>query len=171
MPSIGPISSIAPLDLFVGPMDPRLMSVAMVNVANAARATQFQVNRTITVAKATVNINTSSGNLDLGILDNAGNRLGSTGSVASPGTGGRKFSLTAPVTLFPGQQYWAVYSTDNATGKIFVAPFGPVVTAAPDMTTATLGLYWLTSFPIPSLLTIGSGTSDVFGPIILFSTT
>lgn len=115
---------------------------AQTTVANTAYTLAITVPVACTITKVAVYIGTSSGNIDVGIYNSSGTRLGSSGSVASPGTGSRLISLSSSVDLTPGFYYLAVaadnatislgrYSTDNLLGSGAVA----------------------TSFPLPSTLT------------------
>lgn len=130
MPSIGAISATpAPLNLWVGPVDPRLSIDPNFDLrslsANAGYCHAFQVTRPITVSHVTyMTGSAASGNIDLGIYADGtgGNRLGSVGGAAV----GSAFvvhllDLTAPVTLVPGVRYWAAWSCDNTTAR-FAGP-------------------------------------------------
>lgn len=115
---------------------------AQTTVANTAYTLAITVPVACTITKVAVYIGVSSGNIDVGIYNSSGTRLGSSGSVASPGTGSRLISLSSSVDLTPGFYYLAVaannatislgrYSTDNLLGSGAVA----------------------TSFPLPSTIT------------------
>lgn len=128
MSGVGPISETpAPLNLYVGPFDPRAGYSVDVTYpgANYAYAWAFQVTRRVTVTKARYWAGSvSSGNVDLGIYTDGvtGNRLASTGSTAMGSAyGQREIDLTAAVTLVPGVRYWATISCDNTTAKFFGA--------------------------------------------------
>jgi len=115
---------------------------AQTTVANTAYTLAITVPVACTITKVAVYIGVSSGNIDVGIYNSSGTRLGSSGSVASPGVGSQLISLSSSVALTPGFYYLAVaannatislgrYSTDNLLGSGAVA----------------------TSFPLPSTLT------------------
>lgn len=74
---------------------------------NRAIFVPFELAVHATFYKAWTNIGTSSGNIDFGIYDLAGNRLGSAGSTASPGTGFHIVDIS-DTTLQPGNYYMAM---------------------------------------------------------------
>jgi len=163
MSGIGPISQTpAPLDLWVGPFDPRMFIIFQTGGNGAGSFFAFQVHRPITVSKAGLAIGTSSGHLDLGIYDATGHRLASTGSTASPGSGPATVNFTAPVTLVPGVWYYAAVVADN--GTITWMGGGGSPNTQPD-TTPAAGFWLATVFPLPTTITI-PGTSLSVTPIL-----
>jgi hypothetical protein len=150
MAGIGPVSETpAPLNLFVGSIDPRLALTSAVPVQNAANLYAFQVTRPVTVTTATVTVGVANGNVDLGIYSGpaggTGTWLGSTGSTAVVGSNAKQtISLTAPVTLVPGVRYWAALAADGATVQFY----GFTSSAAVDGT--LLSIVRGASFPLPT---------------------
>lgn len=166
MAGIGPVSETPPpLDLWIGPFDPRPVTQTITAAANVAYLYAFQVNRPQTVSKARVYISNSSGNIDMGIYDAAGNRLASAGATASPGTGGRDLTLTAPITLVPGTLYYAAFAADNAS---------IVLGGATGASTTGLGsnyaiAFWrATSYPLPSSVVVPAGGANVACIVLTF---
>ena len=116
-----------PTDLMVGPNWQLPTGFAAVVAANKPCFAAFQVLRQVTVTKVRIPITTQSGNVDIGIYDSELRRLGSTGSVAVIAPGLQVLNLLAPVTLIPGQKYWAALSCDNVTAQFGgLALSGPV---------------------------------------------
>lgn len=72
------------------------------------------VPATLTLTGIGYTCNASSGNLSVGVYDEAFNRLATSGAVAAPGTGRRNVSFTSSVVLTPGR-YWIAISQDNNT--------------------------------------------------------
>lgn len=87
---------------------------AVGQVTDTARLTPFWVPVGCTVTGVRLVIRTSSGNLDVGIYDNSGNRLVSTGEVASPGAGDAELIDLTDIYLSPGI-YWLAVAADNNT--------------------------------------------------------
>lgn len=81
--------------------------------ANLAIYCPVLVERRVTIYQMLVDIGTSSGNLDLGVYDEAGNRLVSLGSTASPGTGAQAFNIAD--TVLDAGLYYLALSADNTT--------------------------------------------------------
>ena len=88
--------------------------------------TAFIVERTITLTRVVLGLNTSSGNVDVGIYDSTGtnskpgNRLIHSGSTATPSTVTNitnSVSLGGSLTVPPGL-YWAAAQFDNATAAL-----------------------------------------------------
>jgi hypothetical protein len=121
----------APVDLFVGSFPLwALMTSTANNSANRAHFVAFQVNRPHTVSTAHFRVGTQSGNMDVGLYDDAGVRLGSTGAFSVPGTGTNSSqALTASVSLVPGRRYYTALVADNTTATFGVFSAG----AAPDV--------------------------------------
>lgn len=145
------------LDLFVGP--PLLYwadrTLAMLG-ANDLTVMAFIVNRAVTVTQGHVYIGTSSGNIDIGILDDSYNRLGSSGSTAMGSTGLQTIPLTDPLDLVPGEKYYAAVAIDNTTaaiGAYFNSTVFSLQVAAGLVGRAT------SSFPIPATNSPASASS------------
>lgn len=152
MSGIGPISETPGFDLFVGPVDPRVAGNALTVAANTAYLMAFSVSAPVVVTQARIMCAVSSGNVDVGVYDTAGTRLGSTGSTAVGAANvAQTINLTAPVTLVPGRRYFAAIVADNAT----VTFFGVTATSAVQFAlslTATAGA----SFPLPATISVAS---------------
>jgi hypothetical protein len=144
-------------NLFIGPLAPYLITGNTFNVstASAANLYAFVVDRPITVTAAYVRIGTQSGNIDLGIYDSAGNRLGSTGSTACPAASITvSIALTAATALGVGTFYAAI-AADNTT-----AAFGGLLgISTPTVPGQNLMGQVATSFPLPSTIALSSGNS------------
>lgn len=103
---------------------------------------------------------TASGNIDLGIYDEAGNRLVSKGSTAQAGTNAHQFLDTTDTTLNgPGRYYFAV-AMDNTTGTLFSC-------LPPNIWNArACGICEMTSaFPLPNPATMVT-TTRTYCPVI-----
>jgi len=84
-------------------------------VANQAIYRPVLCYASCTVTGIRVSIGTSSGNMDVAIYDESFNRLASSGSTASPGTGLRTISFSGGgVAISPGR-YWLAISQNNNT--------------------------------------------------------
>lgn len=145
-------SNTAPLNPWVGNPDPRLMTSSTSTTANRVHLTSFTLLAPVTVTGAKCQIVTSSGNFCLGLYDSAGNRLGTTGSVAVPSTGVATISLTASVDLVPGERYWTAIVFDNATASTFYAGISTHALLG-DM---GLNTFVDSTFPLAASLTIGT---------------
>jgi hypothetical protein len=138
---------------FVSPYDPRIATTAASQTANAAFLTAFWVGIETTVTSAIFSVGASSGNCDVGIYDNAGTLLASTGSVA-PGTSIETWPLNTSVTLYPGVKYWAAIAADNNTMTFHGVACTATAVAASPLVAAHVSV--ATSFPLPATITIGS---------------
>lgn len=110
--------------------------------ANRAVYVPFFVIDSYTVDLLFCWIHTSSGNLDLGIYTEDGEKILSTGSTASPGTGLRTFDVTN-TTLDKGVYYMAM-SVDNIT---FASRRGTIDSAVVIRTSGCVEQ--LSAFPLP----------------------
>lgn len=141
-----------------------LIVVPATAVANQVYATRVRVGRAVTVTTMTIYVGTASGNVDLGIYTSADNgvtltRVGSTGSTAVAGASANQtISLTTPVTLLPGVDYYLAAAVDNG-----VASFGQFqTTVAPATALGNLTLTKTASFPLPaSLATLTAGATTL----------
>lgn len=143
--------------------------VSAVSVSGALAADRIYVARyvpteDVTVANASWQCSTSSGNLDFGIYNEAlTTKLGSTGSFASPGTGVRSQALTAPVAMTAGNVYYLAFVSSSATLRI------PTVLPPAAMGYGAWNLYGLQSsvaLPLPASVTptwdAGGATYPIF---------
>jgi hypothetical protein len=107
-------------DLWVGPVSASYcFGYQAHTVANTAHFVPFTVRREQRVTTCIFGVGTASGNLDIGIYDDAGVRLGSTGSFACPTAGVAKTqALTGTVTLRPNTRYWRAVWADNTTVQL-----------------------------------------------------
>lgn len=86
-----------------------------INVASTSLCGSFYNTVPVQVDSMTVHIGTVSGSIDVGIYDNLGVRLASTGFVAANAAGRRNVALTSVLNLPPGF-YWACLATSSLTG-------------------------------------------------------
>ena len=95
------------------------------------------------------NVGTPGGNIDVGVYDNSGNRLGSSGSIACPAGGGRTVNFSSNIAITePGTYYLAIAQDDNT------ASFGRYGTGS------VFGVsYFTNSFPLPATLTFPGNIS------------
>jgi hypothetical protein len=108
---------------------------------------------------------TAAGNWDIGIYDESGNRLASSGAVAMSGTNAiQVIAFTASVTLQPGRYYMALVN-DNATATVFASAAnltyihsGPYLQTSAGTTlptTATFATWVSTIHPCFGVSTLG----------------
>jgi hypothetical protein len=155
-----------PADLWIGPGDPRAAAGPVAAAANVAYLGAFQVHRRKTVTAVRLRIGAASGNIDVGIYDNAGVRLGSSGSVACPAAAvNATVALTAPVTLEPGKRYFAAYAQDNAvaTQAVMSGISGPFTGAHPSHSGQAAA-----SFPLPANINVGALAATAHVVLVLF---
>lgn len=133
--------------------------------ANRCVFIAFTVGRPVTVSTAWFRVQTSSGNMSIGILDASGNRLATTGAFAVPAQATTcSQALTGSITLTPGNVYYAVMSCDNTTA-IFLS-YG--VSPHPAVTSYTAIGIAASSHPIPTSVSIAEGAPGVV-PYIAFT--
>ena len=138
--------------MFVGSVPPWLTNGATNDpLANQALLYAFEVESTIRVSRAGVNVGTASGSADLGIYDANGTRLASTGAFAlSPGS--ITAALTTSLLLNPGQRYYAAIAANNTT-----ATFSEFTSATPSASgNQQLATRVDSSFPLPATIAIGT---------------
>jgi hypothetical protein len=133
--------------------------------ANEAIYVPFVIPETATFGRGYVyNGATAAGNWDIGIYDEAGNRLASSGAVAMAGTNAiQVIAFTAPVTLAPGRYYMAL-SNSLATATVFAAaasltfihhgPYLQATGANPLPNPATFATWASTIFPVFAVSTL-----------------
>ena len=99
-----------------------------------------------------------SGNVDCGVYDPLGNRLGSVGSTAQSGTTApQRINFTVPLQLAPGRYYLGV-AMDNATGALVRwAPTAQTARGAGVRERAS-------SFPLPASVSTWVGTTRAYVP-------
>lgn len=154
-----PLYAPAPIDLYVGPSNPNIGHVLTAfPTINAARLYAFTVNRFQTVSKIYFRVGTASGNMDVGVYDDNGTRLTSSGSTAVP-TAAQTVSLTVPaINLSPGIKYWVAIACDNVT-----AAFGQPASAsaAPLAPGSVVSVAYTSSFPLPASVSSPSTQTPV----------
>jgi hypothetical protein len=102
-----------------------------------------------------------SGNVDVGIYDEAGTRLVSSGSTAQAGTSTNQAFNITDMTIGPGLFYLAV-AMDNTTGTLFA-------TTASALNLKFMGFAQEASaFPLPATATFATN-AGTFMPIIGFT--
>lgn len=164
--SVAAVTHITPNDLFVGPIDPRLAGSALtaLGAANRARWQCFTCQLPHAVTSVRLWVGASSGNIDVGIYDSTGAKLGSSGSVACPaGAAGRSVNLSSTVHLIPGETYWAVLAADNNVAT-FMMNTASVGILRPSNT--VLGGFMEAAFPLPA--TLVSAGENMTDPVLLF---
>ena len=112
----------------------------------------------MTITKISLYIQTSSGNIDVGLYNSSGTKLVSSGSTSSPGTGVRTITV-ASTDISAGQHYLAI-AADNTTFK-----WGQT-TGADTMATRMMQRE-TSDFPLPSSFTVGAwptALSSAVGP-------
>ena len=122
--------------------------------ANTAALCRIQIARSVVVNRLWVNIATSSGNIDVGLYadDGAGSPgalIVSSGSVASPGTGNRSFTIAD--TTLPEGVVWFAVAASNGTLQLARSTFGVVAQSTGSCTKAS-------SFPLPSSISSPSAS-------------
>lgn len=128
---------------------------------NVNRAYYFRVTWGLPVlaSKIAVDIGVSSGNICLGVYSNTGagknarpgTRKGTTGTVASPGTGRQEIALSAPTSVAIGD--WLAIAVDNATIRILgESPAGHALMQG-------VGDLQDTAFPLPATAAAVQGNS------------
>jgi hypothetical protein len=124
--------------------------------ANYANLVSVTVTTPVTVSgiRATLgNYSGTAGNVDVGLYNNSGTRLASSGSVAAPGSGATStVNFTSSVAIDPGIYWLAIASnqvgkTDGTGGPIF-ARYGIGGVGG--------NLSYASSFPLPSSVDLGS---------------
>ena len=112
----------------------------------------------MTITKISLYIQTSSGNIDVGLYNSSGTKLVSSGSTSRPGTGVRTITV-ASTDISAGQHYLAI-AADNTTFK-----WGQT-TGADTMATRMMQRE-TSDFPLPSSFTVGAwptALSSAVGP-------
>lgn len=110
----------------------------------------------MTITKISFYIQTSSGNIDVGLYNASGTKLVSAGSTSSPGTGVRTISV-ASTDISSGQHYLAL-AVDNTTFK-----WGQT-TGADTMATRMMQRE-TSDFPLPSSFTVGAWPTSLSSSI------
>lgn len=115
--------------------------------ANTAIFIPFGIAAPIVVEKMFIhNGATVSGNVDVGIYDESGNRLVSSGSTAQAGVSALQVFDVTNTNLYPGRYFLAV-TFDNTTGTI-------LVTSMPGTSQKSFGVLQRTlAFPLPVTVT------------------
>ena len=127
-------------------------------VATTASFVPFWVPETAAFVSAYVyNGSAPGGNVDVGIYDAAGNRLGSTGATARSGASAiQRIALTGTVTLYPGNVYYMAISDSAATTN------GTFAWSAQINNGKWAGLYRMTSaHALPNPATFATWASQV----------
>lgn len=130
---------------------------AVWTTANIARYYPVLVPEPTIVTKIAVRIGTSSGNLDLGIYDEQGVRLVSSGSTAMAATSTMQVIDITDTLLTPGVYYLAI-AVDNTTASFnnINNSTGPLAGAC-----SMMGIRQEASaFPLPATATFAATTSD-----------
>jgi hypothetical protein len=120
-------------------------NTAPATAANRATYSRWVCLKDVTVSTAYFKVATTGGNIDIGIYDSSLNRLGSTGSFATPGTGNQSHALTGSVSLTAGSVYYFAWAPNSTTPKLVSATPQSVATGGWNMIGRTES-----SFPLPS---------------------
>lgn len=139
------------LDLSIGPLNTVPGTLAPMGAANSGIGGWFQVQNTVTVSKAEIQIGISSGNICVAIYSQTGlSWVASSGSVACPAAGIRDISFTAPVTLNPGTQYYVYIAADNTTATFLMTQLASASGGNTTPTTSQQPAKAVSTFPLPS---------------------
>lgn len=116
--SVGGLTLVNP---FIGPFHPLHLNDQSLDLGAANRAiiVPFQVFADVTVDTVWFVCANATGNMCAGIYDASLARLGTTGSVAIPGTGKQSVALTGSVALSAGTLYYAAFSHSSTTAKFY----------------------------------------------------
>lgn len=128
--------------------------------ANKAMYCPIRIYRPVTITQMfCLNGSAVSGNIDMAVYDEAGNRLCTNGGTAQTGIGVTQTLDVTDTLLLPGRYYWAM-AADNTTTTVYG-------TAASITTSSRLsGLYEQTSaYPLPSTATLTASTTN-FVPLV-----
>lgn len=133
--------------------------------ANRALYIPFVLAEAVTVLKLfCVNGGTVSGNLDVGIYNNAGSRLISSGSTAQAGANAIQEFDIADTVIGPGQFYLAM-AVDNVTATVARwQPIGATVLAANVLRTTGMAEQ-ASAFPLPASATLAV-VSTMYIPLV-----
>jgi hypothetical protein len=138
--------------------------VSSTSVANDAVYIPFWIPQTaVFVSGLVYNGSAPAGNCDIGIYDEAGNRLGSTGATAKSGASAiQRIALTASVTLTPGRYYMGYSESASTANSVFAwaaaVPMGRYV-----------GMYrQATAHPLPNPATFATWASAII-PVFAIS--
>jgi len=132
--------------------------------ANLAIFLPFTIGVITTFVKLFYSATASSGNVDMGIYDDQGNRLVSMGSTAMALTNLTQILDITDTTLLPGSYYLAMACSTNVT-----ATFRAWVWQGAGSNTAARGQYEMaTALPLPATATFAS-TTRPFMPFIAAS--
>jgi len=152
-------------NVYVGPFHPMIAASNSISAnANQVILTAFSVQQTVRVTKGVVEVGgTSSGNLDVGIYNDAGTLLASSGSTAMAAANTRQeLTLSSSVLLNPGRKYYAAVNVDNATGTLRGYVVGGTLFQLGNIGTRVNATY-----PLPSSISIaGAGYATKMYAII-----
>lgn len=113
----GIISTYSRFSLFAQMSSAQTLTTGAVwPAANRALYIGFLVEATVVATKMAFNVTVQSGNCDVGIYDEPGNRKVSKGSTAVGAAGIQVIDIT-DTTLTPGQ-YWMALCVDNTTAAV-----------------------------------------------------
>ena len=132
------------------------LTVGTANHAYFAPAT-LQVAATITGVGITVR--TQNGNIDVGLYDEAGTRLASSGSVACPAAGPATVSFTSSYSAAPGRYHLAI-ACSNTT-----ATFMAVTNGLSNASLPYAGRLMASAFPLPATATFSNTATRFFAMI------
>lgn len=131
---------------------------AVYPTANQAIFIPFRISTPIVVTQMFALVAVASGNIDIGIYDEAGTKIVSMGSTAMAGTGVIAYNIT-DTEIGPGLYYMAV-AIDNTTAQL------TRITFTATAVTKVLGLAeQATAFPLPATATFATSASN-YVPII-----
>ena len=139
--------------------------------ANNAILVKFRPFRDLTLTELRFLVAaTSSGNYDIGVYDNSGNRLWSLGSTVWPTANTAAGVAVSPsLALTAGTDYWIALAGDNNT-----ATWRGMVESVVDQVKLLDGTYFSrvvsAAFPLPSTITVGSTRSGRAPLIVLQGT-
>lgn len=153
----------APMPTYLG-YDSRITTSGSLQSNNRAWLRQVVVTRPITISAMGCMVNANSGNICMGIYDEAGILLATTGSVACPTDAGdgNRVNLTSPVILNRGVYYLALVA-DNTTATFYLS-----ATKTWQATGGSSMYYVDNNFPLANLATpVNETVVSGFRPVVL----
>lgn len=147
--------------------------------ANGSFGVRCIVPRTGTLRDLSVLIATSSGNIDVGVYDDTAttrNRLWSSGSTASPGTGWRTIG-DPQISVVAGQHIDLVIAADNATAAFGRFSMGTLIPGdlpsgffvSPNGASPKLSWEKTSNFPIAATLSESSMSLQTYACVALIA--
>lgn len=139
------------------------VTVRSVGTANRATYAPCTIPAACTVTGVRIDVLTQSGNISVGLYDESGSRVATSGAVACPAAGVQSVSFTGTYSA-AAARYYIGFSCDNTT-----ATFAYVEQVANGLASPATSKFQASAHPLPTTASFGVGAVSTPSMVLLIS--